>query len=42
MIIYIGTLSKTIGPAIRTGYVIAPPNLILELGRIRQADGYTG
>jgi GntR family transcriptional regulator/MocR family aminotransferase len=36
MIIYIGTLSKTIGPAIRTGYVIAPPNLILELGRIRQ------
>jgi GntR family transcriptional regulator / MocR family aminotransferase len=36
MIIYIGTLSKTIGPAIRTGYVIAPPNLILELCRIRQ------
>ncbi len=36
MIIYIGTLSKTIAPAIRTGYVIAPPNLILELARIRQ------
>jgi GntR family transcriptional regulator/MocR family aminotransferase len=36
MIIYIGTLSKTIAPAIRTGYVIAPPNLLLELARIRQ------
>lgn len=36
MVIYIGTLSKTIAPAIRTGYVIAPPNLILELSRYRQ------
>jgi GntR family transcriptional regulator/MocR family aminotransferase len=36
MVIYIGTLSKTIAPAIRTGYVIAPPNLILELCRLRQ------
>ena len=36
MIIYIGTLSKTIAPAIRTGYVVAPPNLLLELARLRQ------
>lgn len=36
MVVYIGTLSKTIGPAIRTGYIIAPDNLILELCRIRQ------
>jgi GntR family transcriptional regulator/MocR family aminotransferase len=36
MVIYIGTLSKTISPAMRTGYVIAPPNLILELARLRQ------
>ena len=36
MVIYLGTLSKTISPAIRTGYVVAPVNLILELARIRQ------
>ncbi|WP_207514535.1 PLP-dependent aminotransferase family protein [Longitalea luteola] len=36
MVIYIGTLSKTVAPAIRTGYVVAPQNLILELSRIRQ------
>jgi GntR family transcriptional regulator/MocR family aminotransferase len=40
MVVYIGTLSKTLSPAIRTGYVIAPPNLILELARLRQiVDG---
>lgn len=36
MVIYIGTLSKTVSPAIRTGYVVAPVNLILELARLRQ------
>lgn len=36
MVIYIGTLSKTIAPAIRIGYVVAPQNLITELSKIRQ------
>jgi GntR family transcriptional regulator/MocR family aminotransferase len=36
MVIYIGTLSKTVSPAIRMGYIIAPVNLILELTRYRQ------
>ena len=36
MVIYIGTLSKTISPAIRTGYIVAPANLIVELARLRQ------
>lgn len=36
MVVYIGNLSKTIAPAIRTGYIVAPQNLILELARIRQ------
>jgi GntR family transcriptional regulator/MocR family aminotransferase len=37
MVVYIGTLSKTISPAIRTGYVVAPANLITELARLRQS-----
>jgi GntR family transcriptional regulator/MocR family aminotransferase len=36
MVVYVGGLSKTISPAIRTGYVVAPPNLIFELCRMRQ------
>lgn len=36
MVIYIGTLSKCISPAIRTGYIMAPKNLIDELCRLRQ------
>jgi len=36
MVIYIGTFSKTVAPAIRTGYVVAPVNLILEISRLRQ------
>lgn len=36
MVIYIGTLSKCISPAIRTGYIVAPKNLIDELCKVRQ------
>ncbi len=40
MVVYVGTLSKTISPAIRTGYIIAPKNLLNEVARLRQlVDG---
>lgn len=36
MVIYIGSFTKTIAPAFRVGYVVAPPNLIAELGYLRR------
>ena len=36
MVIYIGSLSKAIAPAIRLGYVVAPPNLIGEAAQLRR------
>ena len=35
MVVYIGSFSKTISPGIRMGYVAAPPDLILELAKLR-------
>lgn len=35
MVVYIGSFSKTVTPAIRMGYISAPPNLILELTKLR-------
>jgi GntR family transcriptional regulator/MocR family aminotransferase len=36
MVIYIGSLSKAIAPAIRLGYVVAPANFIHELSQLRR------
>lgn len=35
MVVYIGSFSKTITPAIRMGYISAPPELITEAAKLR-------
>lgn len=36
MVVYVGSLTKSIAPAFRVGYVVAPPNLVEELGYHRR------
>lgn len=36
MVIYVGSLSKLLAPAIRVGYVVAPENLIAQLAYFRR------
>ena len=36
MVVYVGSLTKSIAPAFRLGYVVAPPDLIVELGYRRR------
>ncbi|GAA4450054.1 PLP-dependent aminotransferase family protein [Nibrella saemangeumensis] len=36
MVVYVGSFTKSIAPAFRVGYVVAPPNLIEELGYRRR------
>ena len=36
VVVYIGSLCKTISPAIRIGYVVAPSELIDEMGHLRR------
>ncbi|WP_266368764.1 MocR-like pyridoxine biosynthesis transcription factor PdxR [Tellurirhabdus rosea] len=36
MVVYIGSFTKSMAPAFRVGYVVAPPDLIAELGYLRR------
>ncbi|MEO1257660.1 MAG: PLP-dependent aminotransferase family protein [Bacteroidota bacterium] len=35
MVVYIGSLSKTFAPALRVGFIVAPQNLLNEIGKRR-------
>ncbi|GAC1397159.1 MAG: PLP-dependent aminotransferase family protein [Sediminibacterium sp.] len=41
-VIYIGTLSKTLVPAIRIGFMVAPENLIAPVSHLRRAIDWQG
>ncbi|PWJ59528.1 GntR family transcriptional regulator/MocR family aminotransferase [Dyadobacter jejuensis] len=36
MVVYIGSFCKALAPGLRTGYIVAPENLIAEIGKLRR------
>jgi|GEM_PF-1659035 len=42
MVVYVGSLTKSVAPAFRVGYVVAPATLIDELARLRRIIDWQG
>lgn len=42
MVVYMGSLSKSLAPAFRVGFVVAPENLIEEMARLRRVIDLQG
>ncbi|WP_138480347.1 MocR-like pyridoxine biosynthesis transcription factor PdxR [Dyadobacter bucti] len=36
MVVYVGSFCKALAPGLRSGYIVAPENLIAELGKLRR------
>src|SRR4029079_139800 len=41
-VVYLGTTSKTLAPALRLGWLVAPPALAVEIAQERWPGGYGG